>query len=325
MRVFITGATGFIGGHLARHFAARGDTVIALVRSPQKAGRLPEGVEIVAGDLSIFADPATRLPPCDVVIHLAGVVTAADPAQYAAINRDAVGHLVDCLARQDWTPRRLLFASSLAAAGPSTPGRPWTEADALAPIDPYGEAKAAAEALVARAPFPVTTFRPPLVFGPGDTATLTLYQAARSGVGVRVTGAPQRLSFVDVRDAVEGVARMADDAREGHHTYYLSHPDTTDLVQLWAALGRAAGRRVRVLPLPRWLLFVASRAATVGAAITGLRNQLDDKQYRQMIAPAFVCDSRALRGDLGWAPRRGLDDALAHAAAGYRAAGVLRG
>ena len=322
MRVLVTGATGFIGQHLCEHLAERGDHVIALVRTPSKAAVLPPGTETLAGDLTLFK--TAELPPVDVVIHLAGVVTASNPEQYKAINEDAVVDLVACLERQSWTPRRLLFASSLAAAGPSRPDHPHTEADALAPIDPYGEAKKRAEATVNAASFPTTTFRPPLVFGPKDTATVTLYHAARNRVGTRVLGQDQRLSWVDVRDAVRGIAAMADDTRPGHHTYYLSHPQPTRLSILWRTLGEAVGTRPLVLPLPRFVLYIAMRVATAFAPLLGLTNQLDDKQYRQMVAPGFECDSAALRKDLGWAPQHDLADATRHAADGYRAEGTLR-
>lgn len=324
MRIFVTGATGFIGRHLCQRLAARGDQVVALVRSRAKAGLLPAGVEIVEGDLSIFANPATVLPPVDVVIHLAGVVAADRPEQYEAINHDAVRDLVACLGRQSWKPARLLFASSLAAGGPSTPDRPLTEGDPPRPIDPYGDAKARAEAIVRAAPFPTTAFRPALVFGPGDEASLTLFRAARTGVGIRVAGPPQALSFVDVRDLAEAIVRMADDRRPGAHCYYACHPARLDVHALWRALARAVGRRVWVMPIPRAILYLAMRAATAASALFGIRNQLDRKQYVQMIAPAFVCSSQRLSAELDWTAQHDLDDCLTHAAQGYRSTGALR-
>jgi len=51
MRAFVTGATGFIGSHLCDGLAARGDQVVAMVRSPDKSSRLPAGTEIFRGDL----------------------------------------------------------------------------------------------------------------------------------------------------------------------------------------------------------------------------------------------------------------------------------
>ena len=65
------------------------------------------------------------------------------------------------------------------------------------------------------------------------------------------------------------------------------------------------------------------RVATVASRLFGLHNQLDDKQLRQLTAPAFVCSGARLQADLGWAPQHDLDDTLAHAAAGYRRVGML--
>ncbi len=324
MRFFVTGATGFIGHHLCRALRDSGHDVTALVRSPKKAKALPDAVSLHAGDLSLFRKTDTVLPEADVVVHLAGVVTADSPEQYEAINFEAVEDLLACLERQSWSPRRLLFASSLAAAGPSSRTQPWTEADPVAPIEPYGGAKARAEKIVAAAPFPTTSFRPCVVFGPDDPATLTLFRAAQSGVGIRVAGQPQRISFVDVRDVVSAIICMAEDERDGHFTYYVSHPDAIDMHDLWRDLSSAVGKKVRVVPVPRPVLYAAMRAATLASRVFGFTNQLDAKQYAQMAAPAFLCSSAALQRDLDWQPQHQLAGSLAHAAAGYRRSGLLR-
>lgn len=323
MRFFVTGATGFIGRHLCRELTARGHGVVAMARSSTKLDLLPKNTEVFRADLAAFADPGLVLPASDIVVHLAGIVAADKLEDYDAVNFRSVEDLLNCIGRQNWKPRRLLFASSLAAAGPSPANQPWTEADALAPIDPYGAAKARAEALVLRASYPTTSFRPPSVFGPEDPATLTLFRTARMGFGLRVSGPPQRLSFVDVRDLCEAILLMADDPRRGSFVYYASHPRQTDVPELWRELGRAVGNSVRVLPVPRTALYAAMRVATFGQGLFGYKNQLDAKQYQQMVAPAFVCSSEALRRELGWQPRHDLADALKHAAEGYRKAGML--
>ncbi|NCG18747.1 MAG: NAD-dependent epimerase/dehydratase family protein [Rhodobacterales bacterium] len=323
MRYLVTGATGFIGLHLCQALVDRGDSVLALVRTPAKAAKLPDAVQTLAGDLTLFAGDVT-LPEVDVVIHLAGVVAAPTADVYEAINFTAVKELVNCLERQSWSPKRLVFASSLAAAGPSSLDRAWTEKDPLNPIDPYGEAKMRAEAVVRDASFPTTCFRPCIVLGPNDSASLTLFKAAQGGVGIRVGSQAQQLSFVDVRDVITGILHMSDDTRDGHYTYYVSHPEAIDTERLWAGLGRALGRRVRVLPVPALLLRALVPFATLGSKLLGKTNQLDLKQYRQMVAPAFVCSSAALSEDLSWQAEYGLDATLAHATAGYRASGALR-
>jgi nucleoside-diphosphate-sugar epimerase len=322
MRILVTGGTGFIGRILCERLVARGDTVIALARS--KKSPLPKGVERLEGDLNYFADPARVLPEVDVVIHLAAVIAADTLEQYEEINYGAVKHLVECVARQKWKPARFLFASSLAAAGPCDHGGEVNERSPLRPIDPYGDAKARAEELVRAAPFPTTTFRPCIVLGPGDAQSLTLFKAASSGVGFRVAGTPQELSFIDVRDLVEAIVLMADDRRTGSYCYFAAHPNKTNVRELWSELGRAVGRGVAVVPIPRWGLFLAMKIATAVSALFRFKNQLDAKQYAQMVAPAFVCTSAALRSDLGWRPRYTLADCLSNATEGYRAAGAIR-
>ncbi len=324
MKILVTGSTGFIGTHLCRALVKRGDQVISLVRTPAKAKLLPEGVEILEGDLGIFARQDTDLPEVDVVVHLAGVTVAPSPEIYEAINFTAVRDLVACLERQSWKPKRLVFSSSLAAAGPSKADGAWTEKDPLFPIEAYGQAKARAETVVSRASFPTTSFRPCIVLGPNDTATLTLFKSAWRGVGMRVGRTAQRLSFVDVRDVVSAIELMCDDTRKGHFTYFVSHPEPIDVDQLWAGLSRAVGKRVRVVPMPATLLRAAVPVATIGSRILGKTNQLDLKQYKQMVAKAFVCSSAALSEDLGWNARFGLDATLQHAAEGYRQSGALR-
>jgi nucleoside-diphosphate-sugar epimerase len=324
MRVFVTGATGFIGQHVCRRLLERGDEVLALVRDIRKLSRLPHEIGTLVGDLGIFADPQTRLPECDVVIHLAGVVSANQLEDYALVNHRAVEDLLACLARQEWSPKRFLFASSLAAAGPSPDDRPCNEADELAPIDAYGAAKAHAELAVRQAPFATTIFRPPIVFGPGDRATLTLFKAARASLGFRVAGRAQRLSFVDVRDLVEAIVLMAEDRRPQPSVYYVSHARPIDVHELWRELGHAVGCEVTVVPVPRWGLFAAMRASTLGARWFGYDNQLDAKQYAQLVASAFVCSSDLIRRELGWHARYDLAPALRHAADSYRRTAQLK-
>jgi nucleoside-diphosphate-sugar epimerase len=324
MQVLLTGATGFIGGHLCRRLVEGGHQVVALVRDPKKAASLPSsGVERLEGDLSIFDEPDRVLPPCDVVMHIAGVVSAKTADEYDAINFRAVKSLVECVARQKWQPRRLLFASSLAAAGPSVPGVRKNESDVCDPVDDYGRAKLAAEIFLRDAPFPTTSFRPSVVFGPKDPATLTFFRMAVRGWGFRVGGPAQAFSFIDVDDLVDGILRMADDASREHRTYFVSSHQDTDSRELWDAFSSLLDRRVRVVVVPRPALYGASVASTALSKVFRFKNQLDKKQYDQLTAPAFICSSKALQQAHDWSPRHDLSGSLKKALDGYRTEGWL--
>jgi nucleoside-diphosphate-sugar epimerase len=322
MKILVTGATGFIGMHLCRRLAADGHAVVALVRNREKAAGLPAGVESLEGDLSLFERTVT-LPQCDVVVHLAGIVTAEKPEQYRAINYVAVRHLVECLERQTWRPKRLLFASSLAAAGPSASGRAKSEADPCEPIEEYGESKRDAEQFLQTAPFPTTSFRPALVMGEGDPATITLFRMAKRGLGFYVAGTNPKISFIDVEDLIDALMKLVADPSSEHRTYFASYSTPTDTRALWTAVGKSLGRSVVLVPIPQPALYAAMKAMTALARVFNFTNQLDTKQYAQITAPAFVCSSDALQHDFDWQPKHDLDACTARAAAGFRRAGWL--
>jgi nucleoside-diphosphate-sugar epimerase len=324
MRLLITGATGFIGLHLCRRLLADGHHLVTLVRTPSKLPPDVAGqVEVLQGDLALFEADDCVLPEVDVVVHLAAVVAGKNEAEYAAINHAAVAHLLACLQRQAWRPQRFVFVSSLAAAGPSPAGTRWTEDDAPRPIDPYGDAKLRAEALVRAQPFPTTIVRPPIVLGPGDPASLTLYRMARMGVAFLPWGPPQVLSWVDVADLVEALRLTAMDGSDAHRTYYTASDDLTTNRELLKKVAAAQTRRLAVLPLPRALLWIAMVVSTALARVFGFKNQLDRKQYTQMVAPAFACTSARLTADTEWRATRSLDETLARSVEGYRSEGLL--
>ncbi len=324
MKVLVTGATGFIGTHLCHRLHREGHTLVALVRDPKKASALPrENVELLEGDLSLFARDRLELPACDAVVHLAGLVAAEKLSDYREINYLAVERLVECLQRQRWKPRRFLFASSLAAAGPCTDGVAKSETDPSMPVEPYGASKLEAEQYLKRAPFATTSFRPALVLGEGDAATLTLFKMARRGLGFRVAGANPKLSFVDIEDLVDALMKMLADDSSAHRLYFVSHPQVADNLAIWRSLAKAMNREVRTVPVPRPALYLAMVLMTGLSRVFRFKNQLDSKQYQQLTAPGFVCSSAALQRELSWQPRHDLDAAIARAARGFEKAGWL--
>ncbi|MDC0231369.1 NAD(P)-dependent oxidoreductase [Aureispira] len=119
MRIFITGATGFIGVALTKLLVKLGYQVTVLLRNDKKRPLLPESVDVIKGDLTIFQQNDLILPPFDIIIHLAGAIFASSRKEYFKLNYFATVHLVNCIKRQEWTPNKFIFTSSLAAAGPS--------------------------------------------------------------------------------------------------------------------------------------------------------------------------------------------------------------
>ena len=171
MNALVTGATGFVGSHLVEALHRRGDSVTALVRSPAKAARvLGDGVRLVHGDLDAIEALDQAAAGQQVVYHVAGVIAAQSEADFLHANRDGTTHLVEALIRAGATAR-LVLVSSMAAGGPAARGRPLDGSAPPMPVTQYGRSKLAGEAVVRASPLRWTVVRPPMVYGPRDTAS----------------------------------------------------------------------------------------------------------------------------------------------------------
>jgi nucleoside-diphosphate-sugar epimerase len=147
--VFLTGATGFIGSHLVADLLGRGCEVRCLIRSGS-SGSVPAGAVTVPGRLEDPASYRAALAGCDTVFHLAGLVGSPSRANLLRTNGLATARLADACAAQP-VPPRLVYVSSLAAAGPPPRGRARRdECDPATPVSDYGRSKRTGEEALER-------------------------------------------------------------------------------------------------------------------------------------------------------------------------------
>lgn len=321
MNAFVTGGTGFVGAHLVQALRARGDRVTCLVRSPAKAAALGwTDVRLVRGDLDDRPALREACAGAEVIYHVAGRISARDADAFMHTNRDGTANLLD--AASEHPPARLVLVSSLAAAGPTVPGRPLEETNAPAPVTPYGRSKLAAERLVRAVPFPWTIVRPPTVYGEWDREVLRLFKLARVGVVPVFRDGSQELSVIYVGDLVTALVAASAPAA-ACQVYYAAHPAVTTSRGLVRAIGRAVGREPLVVPLPapiaRGLLWaIGSLAHAAGRATV-----LSADKAAEFLAPAWTCRPDALMRDTGWQPRVDLAAGLGRTADWYRREGWL--
>jgi uncharacterized protein YbjT (DUF2867 family) len=298
MKIAMTGATGFVGAETLRQALSAGHEVIALTRRPQ--GVL-EGVTWIEGDLFDDAALDALVAEAQIVLHIAGVVNAPDRARFESGNGRGTANVIAAMHRMG--VRRLVHVSSLAAREPG--------------LSDYCWSKALAEEHVRASGLEWAIVRPPAVYGPGDTEFRELFRAASWGVlPVPPKG---RASLIHVEDlaglllAVSGVEHLhgklyeADDGTPGG----LSHAD------LAAAFGRALGRKVRALPLPRWVLM---SFAAIDGLTRGNAAKLTPDRVRYMCHEDWVADPAKRPPESLWTPRIQTDAGMIRAAAAFLAA-----
>lgn len=267
-RVFLTGATGFVGRPFAALLNARHVHVTALPR--------PEG------DLLTPATYAAALRGADTVVHLAAVTGRAPDAEYARVNVQGTTALVR--AARDAGVSRFLFCSTIAVTFPDRRHYP------------YAISKAEAEAVVADSGLRWTTVRPTIVAGPGSPVMSRLAALARLPVVPLFDGGRARVQPIHVDD----LALLLDDVlqrdRFDGEVLEFGGPDVLSLRDL---LGRLRGGRPA-----RWLTIPTAplRAAlAIAEPILGARTPLSRGQLA-----TFRFDGVARENDLWLARRPGL-------------------
>jgi nucleoside-diphosphate-sugar epimerase len=323
VNVFVTGGTGFVGAHLVKALRARGDTVTAMVRRPALVEQLGWGPEVrlVRGDLDNEAALREGSAGADVVYHVAGKIAARNAVEFMATNRDGTANVLQ--AARDAGARRLLFVSSLAVAGPTTPGHPIDENRPPMPVTDYGRSKLAAEVLVRAMPLPWTIVRPPVVYGEWDRGTLKIFQLARRGIVPVFGDGSQELSVIHAEDLARSLIAAATSPAAVGHIYFAAHPTATTSRELVLAAGRALGKTARIVPVPPVVARGLLWAVGTLAYIAGRATLLSADKGNEYLAPAWTCRSDALTRDTGWRAEIELETGLRRAANWYREVGWL--
>jgi nucleoside-diphosphate-sugar epimerase len=300
MKIALTGATGFVGGHLLHRLVDARHDVRALTRRP----RDPEaGVEWIAGDLADHDALARLVEDCDAVIHVAGVLNAPDRAGFEAGNIAGTAAMIEAATTAG--VHRFVHVSSLAAREPK--------------LSLYGESKTRSEALVTASPLPFAIVRPPAVYGPGDRETLDLFRMAKKGVVLMPPAG--RLSLIHVDDLARLLVTLTDPAiptgltiePDDGQPHGYSHREFSTM------LGAAVGRRVVSLSTPRAILGLA---AAIDKLVRGAKAKLTTDRIAYFCHPDWVVSPTHPAPD-EWAPRIDTHEGLADTADWYRTAGWL--
>jgi nucleoside-diphosphate-sugar epimerase len=322
MKALVTGATGFVGSHLAEALRVRGDEVTVLVRSPKKAEALaPLGVRVVVGDLDDPGSLARAVQGQEVVFHVAGLVAAKSEGEFMRCNRDGTASLV--AAASGAAASRFVLVSSMAAGGPARPGAPLTGTEPPHPVTAYGRSKLAAERAVTAGTLPWVIMRPPTVYGPRDREVLKVFRMARLGVAPVFGDGSQQLSVVHGSDLANALVAAGTAASTTGKIYYPCHPEIATSAEFVRAVGSAMGRRVSLIPIPapvgRALLAITEASARIAGQTTILTRDKANEFFQE----AWTGDPGPFSRDSGWRASHDLKSGLAETYGWYRKAGWL--
>jgi nucleoside-diphosphate-sugar epimerase len=317
----VTGAAGFVGGHVADALRARGDLVRCLVRSRAQGERLSGiGCDLVEGRLDDAPVLRWLVDGCDAVFHVAGAL--AGPEEHLmAVNREGSARVARIC--RELGVARFVYVSSLAVTGPARRGSLRYESAPPRPVTPYGRSKQAGEEAVRASGVCFTIVRPPVVYGPRDRQLLRLFRLARLGLVPLLGDGRQELSLVHAADLAEALLAAAAAPATAGGTYHAAHPEVVTQEGLGRAIARAVNRPALPLRVPQELLRPLLALSGRTARLFGRTTVLGPDKLPELVAPAWTCASGALSRDAGWQARTAHAEGLAATARWYAAEGWL--
>ena len=326
MRVLVTGATGFTGGHLARALRARGHDVVAMVRNESAGAELAAaGIALRVADLAKPETLPSAVKHIDVIYNIAALYRQAGlPASvYHQVNATAVGQLVEAAAAAG--VRRVVQCSTVGVHG-DVEHPPANEDAPLRPGDVYQVAKLEGERIgrdaAARTGVELVIARPSGIYGPGDRRLLKLFRGVARGRFVILGDGRIFYHLTHIDDLVEGLRLCGEVAAAAGRTYILAGAEVPTLNALTMMIAEDAGVSPPMLRLPVGPFWLAGAACEALCAPFGIEPPI----YRRRVD--FFTKSRAFdisraRAELGYAPSVGLREGIHRTLAWYRAAGWL--
>lgn len=265
MRIFLTGGSGFIGSRLAPLAVQAGHsvTVVTAVNNPTEQARCDAltqaGIRVVVAPLEDSAVVARELKGQDVVIHLAAAQheAQAPESHFHQVNVEGTRRLLDLAARAG--VQRFVHGSTIGVYGGAGVGT-LDEASPLAPDNPYGRTKAAAEQVVRQLDSPMEwcIVRISETYGPGDMRLLKLFRGVRTGRYLTVGNGQNLHQLIYVDDLARALLAACTAPAARSETIILAGSERVTTNEMVAAIGAAVDRRRRVFHAPLWPFIVAA-------------------------------------------------------------------
>jgi nucleoside-diphosphate-sugar epimerase len=305
-KVLITGATGFVGYHLIEQALSAGLEVYAAVRSESDTSHLSSfKISYLKLNYNSVAELRSLLElyQFEYIIHAAGITKAKEQATYNKINAAFTRNLGIAISSVNYTIKKFIFVSSLAAIGPLTDLSKRLKNDSVPhPVTSYGASKVLAEKYLSEIPgLPIITVRPTAVYGPREKDLFILFNTVNKGLEPHIGSFDQQLSFVYVVDLAKLIVKALFSQVTGR-AYNISDGRVYDRYALANNIKKALHKKTFKIHLPVPIVaalatlmeFIYSRSADTPT--------LNKEKMAELTAINWACDIQNAQNDLDYQP-----------------------
>jgi nucleoside-diphosphate-sugar epimerase len=319
--ILVTGASGFIGGHIVRLLCARQIAVRCLVRQTSRLDFIgPSTPEFVWGDVTEPESLKAALDGVDGVIHCAGLTKARSRTEYFRVNAEGSQSLYSACREYRGQLAKIVHISSLSAIGPAIDGRPVEEDSAPHPVSHYGESKLAAQRIAegCMKELPISIIIPPAVYGPRDLDFFVYFKFVARGFAPLVGRRPRYLSLIYAHDLAEAALQALFSELSTGRSYLVNDGGTYAWTDVTDAIGAVMDRRPRRIHFPVGAARLLGRLGDLGAGLTGKAQLISSQKVREFRQNAWTCSSRRIEEELGFRPSYTLESGMRETYSWYK-------
>jgi len=320
-RVLLTGATGFIGSHLAEKLVKCDFDVLCVVRKTSDISHLKTlKLTIKEGNLSDANSIKKVLDGVDIIIHNAGITKAKKIEEYFRVNFDCTKNLLESAREILPDLERFIYIGSQAGVGPSPSEKPIDETFPPKPITPYGMSKLEGEKITMEysKAFPVTVIRPTAVFGPREKDIYFYFKVINKRLMPFLGSFDPLISLVYVKDLVESIVLSATHPDAVNQIFFVSDNRQYKWSSVAEKIASALKRRCLRFRIPFLILKGAAYISEFTAFLQNKPALLNRYKIRELCNPYWVCSSEKITNLLGFKSQWDIDRAIIETAEWYK-------
>ncbi len=323
VKILITGATGFIGSHLAESLLKDGHQIKAIVRKTSNLQWLKDlPIELIDVSLNDRNALESVVEGIDYIYHVAGLVAAKTYDEFLKANRDTTLNLLQASLDRNPDIKRFLLVSSQTVAGPSKSlDKPKTEDDIPEPLTKYGKSKLEGEKVAHQFmdKLPITIVRPPAVYGPRDPAIRDIFKIANKGLATLIGFNNKYVSLIHSSDLVRGIKLAAQSDKSVSQTYFITSSQFYTWSEIMDAMKIALNKRTMLkLHLPHSLVLSLGAFSGFLGKFSKKPPVFDYEKSIDFIQNYWICSPEKAKRELGFVTEIDLLEGLTETAKWYK-------
>ena len=315
----LTGATGFIGSHIAEALIQRQAPTHLFVRKRNRRIDLFEemGAVIHVASPENLVILKESIQGADVIIHCAGATKAVSRSEYFKANVDFTRNILKVIEEH----QKLVFLSSQAAAGPSNLHMPIDEKSEPQPVSYYGESKLSAEIHIQQWGISndnnYLILRPCIVYGPGEKDLFNGFRLIKDNLFIVLGDSNKQFSIIHVTDLVKAVIKCLESPAKGE-VFFVCHDETCSWEALGTTIKESFGKsRLLTIEVPEYLAYFAAALCDIFSFATQKPFLVNRQKIIEAKQQAWLCSNKKIKNKLSWKPEIPLEKGIKQTAEWY--------